>query len=167
MAPLILLCLERSTHLYAYCLLSSLAIPTNMTFWKCFCILFIYFFVIALSARTLFEGMRYEWRYRIWQTGRQTHWRIDTQSNYPMPTVLRSPRQNEREEKKAFSICSWVILWCVCLAFHRNSCIQYKVTVMREKLKCSWVLLQGNRLTVCRIGILARALLYSGYISWG
>ena len=27
----------------------SLAIPTNITFWKCFCILFIYFLVVALA----------------------------------------------------------------------------------------------------------------------
>ena len=30
-------------------LLISLAIPTNITFWKCFCILFIYFLVVALA----------------------------------------------------------------------------------------------------------------------
>ena len=28
---------------------ASLAIPTDITFWKCFCILFIYFFVVALA----------------------------------------------------------------------------------------------------------------------
>ena len=39
MAPLILVCLERSTHLYVYFLLISLAIPTNTrykTFPKCY-----------------------------------------------------------------------------------------------------------------------------------
>ena len=30
-------------------LLISLAIPTNITFWKCFCILFIYFFGHCIS----------------------------------------------------------------------------------------------------------------------
>ena len=40
MAPLIPLCLEQSTHLYVLFLLFSLAIPTNITFWKCFCILY-------------------------------------------------------------------------------------------------------------------------------
>ena len=34
MASLILLCLERSTHLYVYFLLTSLAIPSNITFWN-------------------------------------------------------------------------------------------------------------------------------------
>ena len=34
MAPVIWLCLERSTHLYVYFLLISLAIPTNIPFGK-------------------------------------------------------------------------------------------------------------------------------------
>ena len=38
-APLILLCLERSTNLYVLFLLISFAVSTNITFLKCFCTL--------------------------------------------------------------------------------------------------------------------------------
>ena len=37
------------SYLVTVVLLISLAIPTNITFWKCFCILFIYFLVVALA----------------------------------------------------------------------------------------------------------------------
>ena len=38
----------------------SLAIPTNITFWKCFCILFIYFFGRYISYNCVFSS---GWRY--------------------------------------------------------------------------------------------------------
>ena len=39
--PLILLCIERSTHFYVCFLLILLAIPINIKSWKYFCILYI------------------------------------------------------------------------------------------------------------------------------
>ena len=47
------LCLEQSTHLYVYFLLILFAIPTNITFWKCFCIFLIYFLVVTLATTCL------------------------------------------------------------------------------------------------------------------
>ena len=115
MAPLILLCLERSTHLYVYFLLISLAIPTNITFWKCFCILFINFLVIALA--TALCVFLCGWiKIAFWSIKIQHSWKehLDPSCLICVQRIIMKAQSDQKRTANDTHLYNYCVYACVC-----------------------------------------------------